>query len=171
MAWTKTRVIPKICYPFGLTRFTSKQLRKIGTVINNVFVQRIGFNRNTPRVLLNAPLEFGGFNLPCMETIQDQKGITLLLRQLQWGQENAQDIKIVISQAQLDSGLTEPILEDTKTWTPYIEEGLIRHIRDRLAYLEGSIAIEDIWCPKLQREGDISIMQALGRLPKVQKGS
>jgi hypothetical protein len=35
-----------------------------------------------------------------METIQDQKGITLLLRQLQWGQENAQDIKIVISQAQ-----------------------------------------------------------------------
>lgn len=60
-----------------------------------------------------------------METIQDQKGITLLLRQLQWGRENAQDIKIVISQAQLDSGLTEPILEETKTWTPYIEEDLI----------------------------------------------
>jgi hypothetical protein len=73
-------------------------------------------------------------------------------------------------QAQLDSGLTEPILEDTKTWTPYIEEGLIRHIRDRLAYLDGSIAIEDEWCPKLQREGDISIMQALSRLPGVTKG-
>ena len=102
--------------------------------------------------------------------IQDQKGITLLLRQLQWGQENAQDIKIVISQAQLDSGLTEPILEDTKTWTPYIKEGLIRHIRDRIAYLDGSIAIEDAWCPKLQRDGDVSIMQALSRLPRVMKG-
>jgi hypothetical protein len=85
-----------------------------------------------------------------METIQDQTSITLLLRQLQWGKENAQDIKIVISQAQLDSGLTEPILEETKTWTLYIEEGLIRHIRDRLAYLDGSIAIKDAWCPKLQ---------------------
>jgi hypothetical protein len=76
-----------------------------------------------------------------METIQDQKGITLLLRQLQWGKENAQDIKIVISQAQLDSGLMEPILEETKTWTPYIEEGLIRHICEHLAYLEGSMAM------------------------------
>jgi hypothetical protein len=39
-AWIglKTRVIPKICYPFGLTRFSTKQLKKIGTVINNVFV-------------------------------------------------------------------------------------------------------------------------------------
>jgi hypothetical protein len=66
--------------------------------------------------------------------------------------------------------LTEPILEDTKTWTPYIKEGLIRHIRDRLAYLDGSIAIEDAWCPKLQRDGDVSIMQALSRLPRVTKG-
>jgi hypothetical protein len=171
-AWLglKTRVIPKICYPFGLTRFNTKQLKKIGIVINNVFVQRIGFNRNTPRVVLHAPAEFGGFDYPCMETIQDQKGITLLLRQLQWGKENAQDIKIVISQAQLDSGLTEPILEEMKTWTPYIEEGLIRHIRERLAYLKGSIAIEDVWCPSLQRKGDTSIMQSLSRLPSVTKG-
>jgi hypothetical protein len=98
------------------------------------------------------------------------KGITLLLRQLQWGKENAQDIKIVISQAQLDSALTEPILEETKTWTPYIEEVLIRHIRERLNYLEGSIAMEDVWCPTLQREGDVSIMQSLSRLPGVTKG-
>ncbi|KAL7502352.1 hypothetical protein ACHAXN_000327, partial [Cyclotella atomus] len=35
----KTRVLPKICYPFGLTRFTRKQLKKIGSTINNVFLQ------------------------------------------------------------------------------------------------------------------------------------
>jgi hypothetical protein len=65
-AWLglKTRVIPKICYPFGLTRFSNKQLKKIGTVINNVFVKRIGFNRNTTRVLLNAPAEFWRFQPP-----------------------------------------------------------------------------------------------------------
>jgi hypothetical protein len=96
-----------------------------------------------------------------METIQDQKGITLFLCQLQWGKENAQDIRIVISQAQLDSGLTRPILEETKTWTPYIEEGLNRHIR---------IAIENVWCPTLKHEEDASIMQFLSRLPGVTKG-
>jgi hypothetical protein len=75
-----------------------------------------------------------------METIQDQKDISLFLRQLQWHKENAQDIKIVLSQAQLDSGLTDPILEDTKTWTPYLEEGLIQHIQDRLEHLGGNIS-------------------------------
>jgi len=170
-AWLglKTRALPKICYPFGLTRFTTKQLKKIGSVINNAFLHKIGFNRKTPRVLLYAPAEYGGFEFPNMETIQDQKGISLFLRQLQWDKENAQDIKIVLSQAQLDSGLTEPILEDTRTNTSYIEEGLIQHLRERLDYLNGSIAIEDIWCPSLQREGDISIMKALSRLPGVTK--
>jgi hypothetical protein len=170
-AWLglKTRALPKICYPFGLTRFTTKQLKKIGSVINNAFLHKIGFNRKTPRVLLYAPAEYGGFEFPYMETIQDQKGISLFLRQLQWDKENAQDIKIVLSQAQLDSGLTEPILEDTRTNTSYIEEGLIQHLRERLDYLNGSIAIEDIWCPSLQREGDISIMKALSRLPGVTK--
>jgi hypothetical protein len=146
-----------------------KQLKKIGAAINNVFLPKIGFNQKTPRVLLYAPAEFGGFEFPCMETIQDQKGITLFLRQLQWDKENAQDIKIVLSHAQLDSGLTDPILEDTKTWKPYIEEGLISHIRERLDYLGGSISVEDIWCPNLQRHGDISIMKALSRLPGVKK--
>jgi hypothetical protein len=150
MAWAENSGDSQNLLSFRTYQIHHQTTKKIGTVINNVFVQRIGFNRNTPRVILNAPAKFGGFNLPCMETIQDQTSITLLLRQLQWGKENAQDIKIVISQAQLDSGLTEPILEETKTWTLYIEEGLIRHIRDRLADLDGSIAIKDAWCPKLQ---------------------
>ncbi|KAL3802447.1 hypothetical protein ACHAWO_004749 [Cyclotella atomus] len=166
----KTRVLPKICYPFGLTRFTKKQLKKIGSTINNVFLQRIGFNRKTPRVVLYAPAKYGGFDYPCMETIQDQKGISLILRQLQWNKENAKDIRIVITQAQLDSGLVEPILEETKTPTPYLEVGLIRHLRERLNYLNGKLAVENLWCPHLQRERDISIMQALSRLPGVTPG-
>jgi hypothetical protein len=105
-----------------------------------------------------------------METIQDQKGISLILRQLQWNKENAKDIRIVITQAQLDSGLVDPILEETKTSTPYMEVGLIRHLRERLNYLDGKLAVEGIWCPQLQREGDISIMQALSRLPGVTTG-
>jgi hypothetical protein len=105
-----------------------------------------------------------------METIQDQKGISLVLRQLQWDKENAKDIRIVITQAQLDSGLVEPILEETKTPTPYLEVGLIRQLRERLDYLDGKLAVENLWCPQLQRERDISIMQALSRLPGVTPG-
>jgi hypothetical protein len=103
-AWLglKTRVLPKICYPFGLTRFTVKQLKKIGAVINKSSITpsftNLDLTAKPPRILLYAPAEFGGFEFPCMETIQDQKGIlSLFLRQLQWDKENAQDIKIVLS--------------------------------------------------------------------------
>jgi hypothetical protein len=47
------------------------------------------------------------------------------LGQQQWNKENAKDIRIVLTQAQLNSGLTDPILEETKTSTPPLEVGLI----------------------------------------------
>eukprot|EP00956_Cyclotella_meneghiniana_P010995 scaffold15408_cov41-Cyclotella_meneghiniana.AAC.13 len=52
---------------------------------------------------------------------------------------------------------------------PYMEPGQIMHLRDRLRELEGSIVIEDIWYPTLQREGDASIMEKLAQLPGVSK--
>ena len=107
--------------------------------------------------------------MPSIATIQDQKGITLLLRQLQWNKEVAKDLKIVISHAQLDSGLTEPILMDTKTKVNYIEEGHIAHIRERLGELGGCIAIEELWCPELQHKGDISIMKTLSNLQGIKQ--
>eukprot|EP00956_Cyclotella_meneghiniana_P045670 scaffold379703_cov116-Cyclotella_meneghiniana.AAC.1 len=51
-----------------------------------------------------------------------------------------------------------------------MEEGLIRHIRDRLDYFNGSISIKNAWCPTLQRKKDVSIMKSLSRLPGVTKG-
>ena len=42
----------------------------------------------------------------------------------------------------------------------YLEKGHISHLGDRLRLLDGSIWIEDIWTPALQREGDQSIMEA-----------
>jgi fructose-specific phosphotransferase system component IIB len=103
-----------------------------------------------------------------METIQDQKGITLFLRQLQWNQEIAQDLRILLSHAQLNSGLVEPIME---SWTPvpYLEDGIISHLRSRLKALQGKIAIDGIWTPNLQRLHDRSIMEVLCMLPKVSR--
>jgi hypothetical protein len=161
-----TRALPKITYPFGLTRFNKKQLKQLSIAIDNAFFPKLGFNRKTPRIVVYAPEEFGGLSYPSMETIQDQKGITLFLRQLQWNQEIAQDLRILLSHAQLDSGLVEPIME---SWTPvpYLEDGIITHLRSRLKALQGKIAIDGIWTPNLQRVHDRSIMEALCMLPKV----
>eukprot|EP00956_Cyclotella_meneghiniana_P008413 scaffold11297_cov41-Cyclotella_meneghiniana.AAC.5 len=65
------------------------------------------------RIAVYAPLEYGGINYPCIKTIQDQKGIGLVMRQLQWGKDISHNLRILIQTAQLESGMTTPILDDT----------------------------------------------------------
>ena len=113
------------------------------------------------RIAVYAPLELGGVNFPSIETIQDQKGISLFVRQLQSGKEIASELKILLSVAQLESGFISPILEETALRAPYLEPGIITHLRMRLDDLDGQIAVEGAWHPELQRVDDESIMERL----------
>ena len=61
---------------------------------------------------------------------------------------------MLLSAAQLHSGLTRPLLDETGMQITYLEKGHIFHLRDRLRLLDGSIWIENIWTPALQREQD-----------------
>jgi hypothetical protein len=162
-------ILPSVTYSFGITRFTKKQLQRIAVPLNKVMLPKLGINRNMKRIALEAPIELGGINYPSIETIQDQKNISLVLRQLQQGKELATDLRILISQVQLESGLIKPILDDTKTPLLYLEPGLIMHLRDRLGVANGSIVIAESWQPGLQRLGDKSIMEAIVRLKNLTK--
>jgi hypothetical protein len=124
-----TIALPRITYALCLTRFTKKQLKQLSIAIDNAFLPKLTINRNTPRIILHAPEEFGGISFPSMEIIQDQKGISLFLRQLQWNQEVATDLRIVLSHAQMDSGFVTPLMEST-TVASFIEEGHIRHLHE-----------------------------------------
>lgn len=154
-----TRFLPKFTYPFMLTRFTHKQLRAMAVIFDNAMLPVLRINRNTPRAMVYAPADFGGFEFPCLKTVQDQKGIGHIVRHLKWGKEIGQDFRNVISKVQLESGLIDPILESPKTYLSYLTEGHISHIRERLRALEGGIWVEDTWSPSLQRRGDISLME------------
>ena len=114
-AWTalKMNVLPSITYSFPITRFTKAQLLRLSRVLDNVFLPELGVNRKMKRIAVYAPLEYGGINYPCIETIQDQKGIGLVMRQLQWGKDISHNLRILIQTAQLESGMTTPILDDT----------------------------------------------------------
>ena len=51
-----------------------------------------------------------------------------------------------------------------------MEDGWLIHLRQRLKHLNGSIWVEGAWKPKLQRVGDVSIMDALSNLADVTTG-
>ena len=43
-----TRILPKVTFPFALTRFTKKQLHRLAIIIDNVVLPKMGLNRHTP---------------------------------------------------------------------------------------------------------------------------
>ena len=154
-----TRILPKVTYPFMLTRFTKKQLHRLSVVIDNVMLPKLGVNRKMKRAIVYAPLELGGIGYPYIGTVQDQKGIGHFVKHLQWGHELGTELRALISHAQVYSGMVHPIMENTSLHLPYLEEGMISHLRERLNALNGGIWIENIWTPQLQREGDAPLME------------
>ena len=55
-----TRVLPKVTYPFMLTRFTKKQLHRISVILDNVVLPKMGVNRKMARAVVYGPLDLGG---------------------------------------------------------------------------------------------------------------
>ena len=104
-----TRVLPRITYPFGLTRFIKTQLDTLSVIPDNTFLPKLGINCNMSRVVIYGPTELGGISYPRLETIQDQKGITLFLCQLQWDRELAGDLCNLLWPVQLTPDSCSPL--------------------------------------------------------------
>jgi hypothetical protein len=60
---------------------------------------------------------------------------------------------------QLASGFVTPILEKTSPPIDYIDNGWILDLRNRLYKIGATLWVENAWQPKLQRDGDYSLME------------
>ena len=65
---------------------------------------------------------------------------------LQRDKDTGTDLRNLISIAQLELGLTTPILENVELYLPHLEPGHIQHLRDRLKTLDEKILIRDNVC-------------------------
>ena len=92
--------------------------------------------------VMYSPLALGGANYPCLEVIQDQKGILNLIKQLRWGKTMANDILVMLSAVQFASGLCKPIMMDTETNLPYIGKGWFTHMRQHLHLMNAQLWIK-----------------------------
>ena len=61
-SWT-SMYIPAVAYPLVATHFQEKDLNKIENKALMSFLPKIGYNRNTPRVVVYGPTECGGIGI------------------------------------------------------------------------------------------------------------
>ena len=102
-AWLlfQTRVLVAISYPLALASFTTKQCCRLSVILNNTMLPKLGINRNMKRTVVYSPRCLDGVRYPSFEYMQDSKSITHFLRQLESRGGVATDIKIILSQLQL----------------------------------------------------------------------
>jgi len=153
------RLLPKLDYGLHASYFTKPQCTDIDKVINASILPRLRINRNTPRAIIYGPRAYGGLEMPDIYTRQTQHHIKYMIKQLRWNSTLANDILTALDNIQLASGFTSPILENTESPMDYIDNGWIIDLRERLNEIGGQLWIEDAWQPKLQQEGNFSLME------------
>ena len=141
-----TCIILWVTYPSMLTSFTTAYLYNLSVIIDNTILPKMNISwKMKPQIFVYAPLELGGIGYPNDGLIQDQEGTGHFFKHLQWGKELTTDHCILLPEAQLQSGLFTPLMDDTTTGIPYLEKEWISHLCGCLHELGGSIWIENSW--------------------------
>ena len=165
----RQRLKPKLSYALHGTSFTEKQCGKINSLIRTTFLPITRFNRNFPSAVLYGPIDYGGMEFIETYTLQDQVQLDYLVKQLRWDRVVANDFLVALDSVQLCSGFVEPILEAVDDAIDYLSPSYIISLRTRLREMKAYVWIEKSWTPKLQREGDRSIMQVFVQCPTISR--
>ena len=165
----RQRLKPKLSYALHGTSFTEKQCGKINSLIRTTFLPITRFNRNFPSAVLYGPMDYGGMEFIEAYTLQDQVQLDYLIKQLRWDRVVANDFLVALDSVQMCSGFVEPILESVEDVIEFLSPSYIISLRNRLREMKAYVWIEKSWTPKLQREGDRSIMQVFVQCPDISR--
>ena len=66
---------------------------------------------------------------------------------------------MLMANTQLRSGLVKPIFDSEKVKIEYMGNSFIMALQNRMAEIGATFWVENAWTPKLQREGDESLME------------
>lgn len=122
-------------------------------------ISRCGYNRNIAMELRYAPLSYAGCGFVRWSTLQGEGQITLFLKHWRTNTKISQVLRIAIAWAQWQSGLSQSILQDTRTKLPHIEARWIQSLRNFLHKIKASIILDNPRLVPQERENDVYIME------------
>ena len=149
-------------YPLPVCYFTFDELDKIQRKAHGAMVSHSGFNRHTKKAVLFGPPWLGGANFFHLYDIQGHGQLKLFLTS--WRTPNSHTgklLRITVSWAQYCSGTGTSIFIDTATKLPHLESHWLKSMRQYLNAIQGRLEIGSEFVPKLQREHDSFIMDAV----------
>ena len=141
--------------------FLDKALKKVQQPALRAFLAKCGFNRNTHRAIVFAPIRFGGSGFIHLYFLQGEGQILTFLKHWRTATEASTLLRIAVSWTQLHVGTSTCFLRDPTTHLPHMPGRWLRSLRTFLACIGGSLQLDKVFLPPLQRHLDVYIMDAV----------
>ena len=126
---------------------------------------KVGLNRNFPTAVFQGSAEYGGLAHPPLYTLKGYKQIQLLMGTIRKEDGTGKMMKASLAYEQQESGYVTPILHTISTtkYQRWAEATRVGTIKTFLHKMNAELHIEGQWCPTLQQENDVSLMESFQR--------
>ena len=153
---------PSMKYPLCGTTFSKTECEQIDRSYLPRLLSKMGFNKNTKRLLLFGPPSMGAFGFTDTFTDQGINQLSLFLGHIRCKQEIGTLILILVEHLQLIIGFgVSPFQYNFSKISKYCDRSWLTSLWEFIDSIEAKIHLEDTWNILPQREGDIFIMEAL----------
>jgi hypothetical protein len=159
--------LPSMTYTLTLTAHSPKKLRKVQSSAICATLNKLGFNRNTPRAVVFGPCLQAGLSLRDLATEQGIALLVMLLRHLRTVTAQGKLLSIALVWWQLVIGTSFPLLEYPAQVLLHDEAHIFPVVRQFLRSIEGSLHITEVTeaLPPPFRERNHCLIEVISSLP------
>ncbi len=160
--------LPMVSYPLPATNIPPDLLHRHQAKATTVFLAKMGYRRTMPRAVVYAPKALGGIGFLHLGYEQGVQQTMQMIKHLRARTTNGALFNLAINTYQLHSGLSHPILEDTRPclWIP---TGWTSSLRQFLHTTHSQIVLELPWMQPSRRFKDKFLMDDISKLQLTQR--
>jgi hypothetical protein len=157
--------LPRLTFGFSSTAMNYRQLDAIHKPMINAMLPKMGYSSKTTRDVVFGPRKYLGIGLGPEQGVQQT--LLFLLKHLRANQKLSTLLRIGLTWFQLQSGITQPVLECPGLDIPYLEIGWFQSLCQFFCSIQTEIHVELTHIARPLRVNETSIMNALLALQKI----
>jgi hypothetical protein len=138
--------------------FSVKDLTTIQKRALRAFLAKCGYNRNTQRTIVYAPIRYGGCGFLHLYLLQGEGQILTFLKHWRTQTDASRLLRISVSWIQLHLGIGYCCFSKTKTLLPHMPGRWLKLLRLFLSHIDGSLELDTSFIPPKKRAGDSYLM-------------
>ena len=174
-AWLiyQTRYRPMIRYCLPITTFTDKQCNTIQSPFVCTFLNKMGMNQHTPRVVVWGPYKFGGLDIMNISIEQFSSHVYLIINNIRKGNETGKSMLLAMGMYQITLGCAAPFWEVNQDFYPTQspETLSMQYLWNKLHDIGATMHLPGMWTPTTQFGGDSTIMDDFVHTARSRQGS